>query len=125
VRARTAAGVGYISRQKKAFFRTVCIAHILHSIITRAAYAVSPVMVKMNITVQIRGRTDIWNLPIGAQEYFVEVSFPLLNRDKKFFCTAPTVNAAWLKASALVPLGWGKGQSCNQRNGAAQLTASL
>ena len=115
----------YRDKKKQAFFRTVCIAHPLHSLITMAAYAVSTLMVKINITVQTRGQTDIWNLPIGAQENFVEVSCPLLNRDKKCFFTAPTVNAAWLKASALVRLGWGKGQSSNQRNGAAQLSASL
>ena len=68
-----AAGAPDKSRQKIAFFRTVCISTLSAFALAHSACAVSPLIDKIDITVQTRGRTDFWNLPIGAWEYFVEV----------------------------------------------------
>ena len=67
------AGAPDISRQKIAFFRTVCISTLSAFALAHSACAVSPLIDKIDITVQTRGRTDFWNLPIGVWEYFVEV----------------------------------------------------
>ena len=71
--AAAGAGAPDKSRQKIAFFRTVCISTLPAFALAHSACAVSPLIDKIDITVQTRGRTDFWNLPIGAWEYFVEV----------------------------------------------------
>ena len=80
---RRAAGAPDKSRQTIAFFRTVCISTLSAFALAHSAYAVSPLIDKINITVPTRGRTDFWNLPIGVWEYFVEVClFTLKSRQE-------------------------------------------
>ena len=105
------AGGPDISGQKNAFFRLVHSAHVPRSTNARATCAVSLLADEMSATAQTRGPTDLRNIPKGEETNAEKVTLRPFKSGQIRTCVAPTVDAAWRCASALVPLGWGKDQS--------------
>ena len=98
------AGGPDISGQKNAFFRLVHSAHVPRSTVSLLAD-------EMSATAQTRGPTDLRNIPKGEETSAEKVTLRPFKSGQIRTCVAPTVDAAWRCASALVPLGWGKDQS--------------